>query len=177
MRIGIDISQIVYEGTGVSAYVRKIVSTLVTKDTKNEYILFGASLRRRDVFTMFATSLGRKVRLVTVLIPPTVLDVLWNRWHILPIEWFVGPIDVFWSSDWTQPPLIRAKGVTTIHDLSFLRYPETFAKIIRDTQKRRLLRATNVCQAFFCDSEATKNDAHALLGIAKNKLRVAYPGI
>ncbi len=190
MKIAIDISQIVYEGTGVSAYVRRLIAAILAKDTQNEYIVFGASLRRRDVFTSFAASLGGRVRLVTVPIPPTILDVLWNRWHILPVEWFTGPVDIFWSSDWTQPPLIHAKGVTTIHDLSVLRYPReshdvtevdyakgTVSANIVTIQTRRLKRAAHVCHAFFCDSEATKRDAHTLLGIANNKLRVVYPGI
>lgn len=192
MRIAIDISQIVYEGTGVSTYVRKLVTSLVKQDSENEYVFFGASLRRRNVFTSFVSSLNvtaTHVRLVTVPIPPTLLDVVWNRWHIIPVEWFVGPVDIFWSSDWTQPPLLRAKGVTTIHDLSIFRYPEEshnttevdysrgrLAANIVATQKQRLTRAAKVCQAFFCDSEATKRDAKELLGIAGDKLKVVYPG-
>lgn len=176
MKIAIDISQIAHEGTGVSAYVRKLVSALVRSDTVNEYILFGASLRKRNVFSAFAKTLYRRVRLVSVPIPPTLLDVLWNRLHVVPAEWFVGNVDIFWSSDWTQPPLAHAKGVTTIHDISFMRYPETFAHIIIDIQKRRLQRAKDACGVFFCDSEATKDDAELLLGIDKTKLRVVYPG-
>lgn len=189
MKIGIDISQIVHEHTGVAAYVRKLVSTLVEKDSKNEYILFGASLRRRKVFSSFVASLGRRVRLVTIPIPPTVLTVLWNQLHILPVEWFTGPVDIFWSSDWTQPPLLKARGVTTIHDLSFLRYPNESHNIsqidyvhgqlsanIVEIQKRKLMRSVRVCQMFFCDSEATKKDAQSFLHIDKKKLSVIYPG-
>lgn len=176
MKIAIDISQIAHEGTGVSAYVRKMVTALITGDVKNEYVLFGASLRKRHVFSAFVKSLPRQVRLVFVPIPPTVLELLWNRLHIIPIEWFIGAVDIFWSSDWTQPPLSHARGVTTIHDLSFLRFPETFVHKITDTQKRRLERAKNICQRFFCDSEATKKDAETLLGIDKKKLKVVYPG-
>ncbi len=182
MRIGIDISQIVYEGTGVGNYVRRMVSELIARDTTNEYILFGASLRRRSKFYQYYNNTyyhSKRVKLVVVPIPPILLDILWNRLHIFPVEWFVGPVDVFWSSDWTQPPLIRAKGVTTIHDLTILRRPESFGEGLRnivETQKRRLKRAVNVCSAFFCDSEATKKDAIELLGIPQNKLFVIYPG-
>lgn len=173
MRIGIDISQIVYEGTGVGNYVRRMVTELIKRDTKNEYVLFGASLRKRSVFYKY---FHRKY-LVIFPIPPTLLEILWNRLHIFPVEWFTGPIDVFWSSDWTQPPLVHAKGVTTIHDVSFLRYPESFVQKIIETQKRRLFHAIRECSLFFCDSEATKQDAMKFLGIAKNKLFVIYPGL
>ena len=179
MKIGIDISQIVHEGTGVSTYVRSLVKAVIEKDHDNEYILFGASLRKLSGFVEYFNevhALNKRVRLVTVPIPPTILEFIWNTLHIVPVEWFTGPIDVFWSSDWTQPPLARAKGVTTVHDVSFLRYPKTFAKKIIDVQKRRLARVKQECKAILCDSEATKKDVASLVGIAQNKLQVVYPG-
>lgn len=180
MRIGIDISQIVYEGTGVARYVRLLVRELLTQDTENTYILFGASLRRRREFLKFfetIKSIHHDLQLVVLPIPPSVLDFFWNRLHIIPIEWLIGPVDIFWSSDWTQPPLMTARGVSTIHDLAIFRYPESFANIIVDVQKRRLHWAKKECDLFLCDSLATLNDAIEYLAIPRTKLRVVYPGI
>ena len=192
MRIGIDISQIAHEGTGVAVYVRNIVASLIAAYPEHEYILFGASLRKRSVFHEFIASLGSSglhTRLISVPVPPTILDFVWNRLHIVPIEWFVGSVDVFWSSDWTQPPLLHARGITTIHDLSVLKYPQeshnttefvlSQARVSADIvsiQTRRLALAARECHVFLCDSEATKKDAHTLLGIELTKLRVVYPG-
>lgn len=179
MRIGIDISQIAHEKTGVAQYVRRLVSAILETDTKNEYVLFGASLRKRQVFSQFLADLGgksKKLSLVSVPVPPTVLTILWNRLHIVPIESFIGSVDVFWSSDWTQPPLRDAKGITTIHDVSFLRYPESFVSQIRDEQNRRLRWAKAECSLFLCDSEATMEDVHNYFQLPKNILRVVYPG-
>lgn len=183
MKIGIDISQIVHEGAGVAKYVREMVRALVQSDSKNDYILFAASIRRRHLFYQYIEKIhsgnlgSRNVRLVVVPIPPTVLDILWNRLHIVPVEWFTGHLDVFWSSDWTQPPLGKAVGITTIHDLTVIRYPETFAKKIVDVHRRRLQWVTRECKKILCDSEATKNDATTLLGILPEKLHVVYPGL
>lgn len=179
MRIGIDISQIVHEGTGVGTYMREIVRELLRIDQKNEYVLFGASLRKRDVFTQYfqiVKKLNKRVTLIDLPIPPTILDLLWNQLHIIPVEWFIGRVDVFWSSDWTQAPLRGAKGVTTIHDVSFLRFPETFVKTILAVQKRRLAWVERECKVVLCDSEATKRDVMELVGIQKNRLQVVYPG-
>lgn len=179
MKIGIDISQIVHEKTGVAAYVRNLVREMVAQDLVNGYVLFGASLRKRNVFYEYVKTLGagrNRVKLVVVPIPPTILDILWNVWHIIPVEWFVGNVDVFWSSDWTQPPLTRARGITTIHDLAILRFPESFHRKIVSVQKRRLAQAKRVCKAFLCDSQATQRDLVALLGIDESKTRVIYPG-
>jgi hypothetical protein len=178
MRIGIDISQIAHEGTGVANYVRNLVRTLVATDKENTYVLFAASLRKRYVFEAFYRSLGTKSRVTLRIfpIPPTLLDILWNILHIVPVEWFIGNVDVFWSSDWTQPPLSYARGITTIHDLTILRFPRSFNRTIRSVQKRKLRRSISECSLFLCDSEATKKDAGALLHIDNAKMRVVYPG-
>lgn len=179
MRIGIDISQIAHEKTGVAQYVRRLVSAIISADTKNEYILFGASLRKLHVFSEFFETLGgksEKLSLVSVPIPPTLLALLWNRFHIVPIETFIGSVDIFWSSDWTQPPLWRARGITTIHDVSFMRFPESFVPQIIDEQNKRLTWAKSECQLFLCDSVATMEDVHTFLKLPKHALRVVYPG-
>lgn len=179
MRIGIDISQIVHEGTGVARYVKGLVEALLKEDTTNEYVLFGSSLRKRYVFVDFFNSLSNqnnRVKLVTYLIPPTLLEFIWNRLHIIPVEWLIGDVDIFWSSDWVQPPLLHAKGVTTVHDLVALKFPvETDATIV-SVHKRRLDWIKKECQMILCDSEATKRDASMLLGVTTDQLRVIYPG-
>ncbi|MCX8008437.1 MAG: glycosyltransferase [Patescibacteria group bacterium] len=180
MRIGIDISQIVHRGSGVARYVEELVKALLLEDQQNTYILFGASLRKKRVFYDFFSSLPASLRKKVVLkifpIPPTVLSFLWNRLHIISIEWFIGSVDIFWSSDWTQPPLLRAIGVTTIHDVTMYRHPETFSEKIVTVHKRKLARSKQVCRHFFCDSEATKKDVHLFLGIPFEKMTVIYPG-
>lgn len=179
MRIGIDISQVVYEKTGVGTYVRKMVQALVQLQPEHTYVLFGSSLRQRNKLEAFTREMkkhGKKIKSVIFPLPPTLLHILWNVLHIIPIDRLIGPIDVFWSSDWTQPPVKKCIGMTTIHDVSFLRYPESFAGQIRDVQKRRLYWAKRECDLFLCDSEATKQDVIKFLHIPEGKLKVVYPG-
>lgn len=180
MIIGIDISQVVYEGTGVATYVRRMVEALLSVDNHNAYVLFGSSLRMRAKLFEFADGLRKKYSNISYRIfpfPPTFLDILWNRFHVIPIERFIGEIDVFWSSDWVQPPLTKARGVTTIHDVSFLRYPDSFHKIILDVHKRRLAWAKRECKAILCDSEATKMDTIEFYNVNPRILHIVYPGI
>lgn len=178
MRIGIDISQICYEGTGVARYVRELVTSLVEKGSSHNFVLFGSSLRKGNVIRSFYKSLNTypNVSLTYIPLPPTVLEFLWNTLHIVPVEWFTGPIDVFWSSDWTQPPLEHSVGVTTIFDMITYRFPQEMDKKIVAVQRRRLSRVTEECSAIFCDSKATAEDVHTLLNIPKEKLSVVYPG-
>jgi hypothetical protein len=180
MTIGIDISQIVYTGTGVSKYMRKMIEALVTVGKKHTFVLFGASLRQKNVFSHYVeTELHNSpnVRLVTVSIPPTLLHLLWNVIHIVPIEYFTGPIDVFWSSDWTQPPANKASLVTTVHDLSPFIFPKEHDSTIVNVQKIRLQRVIHDCTHIFGDSEKTLEDLKQKYHVQKESLSVLYPGI
>lgn len=179
MRIGIDVSQVIYSGTGVATYVRKMVLELVGRDSANRYVLFGSSLRQREALESFGRevkSINPTVEFVILPLPPSALHILWNVLHIVPVEWFIGSVDVFWSSDWTTPPLARAGGVTTIHDLIVYRYPEHFDPQIVKVQKKRLSRAAKEYDSFFCDSEATMRDAKTYLSLESEKLHIVYPG-
>ena len=177
MRIGIDISQIAYEKTGVSEYLTNLVQNLIKIDKNNEYILFFSSLRR-DIKNqrLNIKSTDKRVKIKTFRFPPTVLDLLWNKLHVLPIERLIGDVDVFITSDWTEPPS-KAKKATILYDLVVYKNPqETASKIVR-IQKRKLKWVKKESDMIFCISEATKKDAIEILGIQEDKLRVIYPGV
>jgi glycosyltransferase involved in cell wall biosynthesis len=179
MKIGIDISQIVY-GTGVSVYTKNLVEALLKIDKENEYVLFGGSLRQKvalkNIIDYYHATVCGNSRGVILPIPPTLADILWNRLHILPIEKLIGFVDVFHSSDWTQPPTKAAK-VTTIHDLAVLRYPETFHPKIVAVHKKRLEWVKKECDLIIAVSEATKKDVVELLGIPPQKIKVIWEGV
>ncbi len=168
MKVGIDVSPIIY-GTGVSVYTKNLVENLTEIDDKNKYRLFFASLRQK-----FPGLSAAGFDLSVKKIPPTFLDILWNKLHIIPVETFVGQVDVFHCSDWTQPPAKKAKLVTTIHDLSFLRWPESAHPKVLKTQKRRLTWVEKEADAVIAVSEATKNEILELTDIAEKKISVIY---
>lgn len=174
MRIGIDISQLAYEKTGVANYLEKFVQGLFEVDTHNEYVLFFSSLRKVFPISNFQFP---NVKIKRFKFPPTVLDLLWNRLHVLPIETLIGDVDIFISSDWTEPPTQRAKKATILYDLIVYKSPEETDSKIIETQKRKLHWTKKECDVILCISESTKRDAVQLLGIPESRLRVAYPGL
>lgn len=177
MRIGIDISQTAYENTGVARYLTKLVEKLIVNDKENEYVLFFSSLRKKATDVKRKTKNKKNVTLKEYRIPPTLLDLMWNRLHVLPIEWFIGDVDVFITSDWTEPPVKRAKKVTILYDLIVYKHPKETAHSIVKTQKRKLAHVVKESDGVLCISESTKHDAKEILGIDEKKLFVTYPGI
>jgi len=176
MRIGIDISQLAYEHTGVASYLSSLVRELV-KNEQHEYALFFASLRKSLPVEFESAIQGNNVRIRKIKLSPTVLDLFWNRLHIAPIEWFIGDVDVFITSDWTEPPTKKAKKATIIYDLVILKHPEETDQKIVSVQKRKLNWVKKESDIAFCISKSSRNDAIDILGLDPDKVKVIYPGV
>lgn len=175
MKIAIDISQIVYEGSGVARYTHNLVEALLKYDQKNDYVFFFSSLRSK-LNHQIETAINSKHELKKYRMPPTLLDLLWNKLHILPIDNFVGDVDLIITSDWTEPPA-KTKKITIVHDLVYLRYPKTLSPKIVSVQKRRLNWVTRESELIIADSQNTKNDLITLLKIPQEKINVIYPTV
>lgn len=177
MKIGIDISQIVY-GTGVSTYTKNLVENLLKIDQKNEYILFGSSLRSKkklkDFIEGISTYSNYEAKLASF--PPTLLEILWNSLHVYPIEKFIGVVDIFHSSDWTQPKIIspNTKKVTTIHDMIPYLFPASLPKKIVTNQKKRLELVKKEVDFILANSYTTKEDIVKFLEIPEDKIKAIY---
>lgn len=177
MTIGIDVSQTAYKNTGVANYLTKVVEKMIESDEKNEYVFFYSSLRNRFDLSDFKFSKKPKnLTVKTFKFPAKVLDLLWNKFHVVPIEWFIGPVDIFVTSDWTEPPAKKARKATFLYDLIVYKYPNETAAGIVATQKRKLSWVVKEASAVFCISEATKKDAQEILRLSPEKLHVIYPG-
>lgn len=179
MKIAIDISQIVHEGTGVATYTDQLVRNLLKIDSNNEYILFGISLRKFNFLKVYLADLQITHRNLSgnfFHIPPKIGEFLGNQIHMINIENLIDDIDLFHSSDWIQPPS-RAKKVTTIHDLVVYKYPEVSHPYIVETQKRRLKWVKKECDKVLADSNSTKKELTDNLQFNQEKIEVIHPGI
>jgi len=174
MIIGIDVSSLPY-GTGVSNYTLNLVKNLIKIDRRHHYKLFFSSLRQPLPRDLILLKKNPRVKIYRFRIPPTILEFLWNRLHILPIELFIGKCDIFHTWDWTQPPTLKAKSVTTIHDFVPLLFPQTQHPKTIAVFKRKLALAARETSLFICVSKNTLNDLIRLFPhIPPNKTTVIY---
>lgn len=177
VKIGIDISQTAYGQTGVSNYLLSLVENLV-KDKKHEFVLLFSSLRREvpENVTILASK-NENISIKKLKYPPSVLHLIWNKLHIMPVDRLVGNVDFFITSDWTEPPLSKGKKATILYDLIVYKFPQETAKKIIEVQKKKLQWVKRESDIIFCISESTKKDAAHILGIDEKKLKVIYPGV
>jgi glycosyltransferase involved in cell wall biosynthesis len=168
MKIGIDVSQAVY-GTGVSDYTINLVNNLISLDTTDQFILFASSLRRTaDLKKIFPQA-------QTFRFPPTFLNLLWNHLHAVNVETFIGPVDVFHSSDWLEPPSIAPK-VTTVHDLSPFLFPDEMRsgifRNISAVHSARMNWVVKESAKIICVSESTARELQSIFKIHPDKIVV-----
>ncbi len=163
MKVGFDISQIAYPG-GVATYTENLAYQL--SNTSLQMIYFYSSLRKRYS--------GELKNIKSYPFPPLLFEPMLNKLRV-PIEKFVGKVDIFHSSDWTQPKS-RAKKVTTYHDVVPLKYPQWSHPKIVEVHKRRLELVEREIDMVIAVSESTKKDLLEISKIPEDKITVIYEG-
>ncbi|MBU1000394.1 glycosyltransferase family 4 protein [Patescibacteria group bacterium] len=165
IKVGMDISQLAHKG-GVATYTKNLSDNL-SEISSLEMVYFYSSLRKAYK--------GDLKNIKSYKIPPMLFEILFNRLRIVPIENFINPVDIFHSSDWTQPPT-RAKKVTTYHDVVPLKYPQWSHPEIIDVHKRRLKLVEKEIDFVIAVSESTKKDLMEVSNIPGSKIKVIHEG-
>lgn len=175
MKIAIDVSQIVY-GTGVSTYTRNLVISLLNIDHKNNYLLFGTSLRHYSKLKKFQDELQiyKNVEFKFFRLPISLFEIIFNKIHIFPVNILIGQIDVLHTSDWVEPRVTsrQTKKVTTVHDMVPLLFPSTLPKRILKNQRLRFERVKKESDMIITDSETTREDVFKFLEIPQSRVKV-----
>ncbi len=166
MRVGLDISQLAHHG-GVASYTDALAHEL-EKFSEVDLEFFYTSLRK--------PYRGDLKNVKQFKIPPSIAEWLFNKGRFLPIEKFIGEVDIWHSSDWWQPPT-KAKKITTVHDVIPLKFPEwSVAKII-DVHRRRMEIVEKEIDLVIAVSESTKQDLLQITHIPKQKIVVVPEGV
>lgn len=179
MIIGIDARTLQdKQYSGVSEYTYQLLSEIFRLDTHNQYrLFFNSSHDLSDVIPRFDFP---NVTIEKFDYPNKLL----NYGLLLPFSkpWLddlLGGVDLFFAPHLNFISVSRGtKFVLTVHDLSFIRYPEFFSRRKNIWHAclgvRRLARRADVIIAV---SENTKSDVVELLKVAPEKVHVVYSGI
>jgi glycosyltransferase involved in cell wall biosynthesis len=94
----------------------------------------------------------------------------------IPQDRRVGGVDVFHGTDHLLPRLRSTGSVFTVHDLTYVLYPDTHSRRNREYLRLmmpRFLRA----DAVLADSQSTRRDATEWYGLSEQDITVVYPGV
>jgi glycosyltransferase involved in cell wall biosynthesis len=122
-RVVLDATPLLGPRTGVGRYVEHLVRELAGRPGLD---LVATAFTLRGAGALPA-AVPPEVRVRHRPAPARALQAVWERLDLPPVEWLAGRADVVHGTNFVLPPLRRAGGVLTVHDLSYLRYPETVA--------------------------------------------------
>jgi glycosyltransferase involved in cell wall biosynthesis len=126
IRVGIDATPLLGPRTGVGRYVSSMVRALAEDPADDDLDLRATAFTVRGLSGLPA-SLPPSVRATGRPVPARLLRRSWAHGGPPPVEWLCGRVDVFHATNFVLPPRRRAAGVLTVHDLGFLRVPETLS--------------------------------------------------
>jgi glycosyltransferase involved in cell wall biosynthesis len=165
MKIAIDITPSIFQGSGIASYYNHLIPQLLKQGSNHEFILFGYSLRKRNQL-----KLANKI----FPFPPKLMEIIWNKMHILPVELLVGDCQVIHTWDYIQAPTKNAAVVTTIHDLTPIKFPSYQHPRTISSYKSGLHWIEREKSTVITDSESTKNDILSNSKIPKDRIHVIY---
>jgi glycosyltransferase involved in cell wall biosynthesis len=177
MRIVYDVSPLTHPRTGVGNYIRGALAGMAeASNGEHELVAFApASFRGRSRLDAALDGIDAERRIVSLPFAHAVRRT-WGQLGGPPVERFVGRLDVLHFSDWVVPPQRGGVRATMIHDLGPLRFPERLhPRTVR--MHTRTAREARDCDVVFVNSRYTADDVSERAGVARERIRVAYPGV
>jgi glycosyltransferase involved in cell wall biosynthesis len=177
MKVLIDFTQIPLSRTGVGVYADHLVANLLPLLREDDRLTL--VVQSDDPLIRAAVKGYANVRLVTI--PSKIFR---NRALLMTYEQLALPIvalakrvNLIHSLHYTHPLLSFTRRVVTIHDLTFLLFPELHTRGRRIIMPFFIRRAMKYADAVIFVSKATQDDAERLMGIGNNLRRVVPLGV
>jgi glycosyltransferase involved in cell wall biosynthesis len=176
VRIAYDVTPLSHPRTGVGNYILGTLKGMLAAGDEHELVAFGpVSIRGRKLLYEALAGLELDQRVFTVPFAHATRRA-WGAIGRPPAERFVGDFDVLHFTDWMVPPQRSGLRATMIHDLGPLRFPEQLhPRTVR--MHTSTARAAAKCDLVFTNAEYTATDLVERLGVPRERIRVAYPGV
>ena len=173
VKIGIDLTSLTPEPTGVDTYIRNLVLHLSRLDHQHSYDLF-VNREDRD---LFGISFPDNFRVVPASLRPRPARLIFQQ-AVLPLV--TGRLDVLHSPSFVMPLIRgRARHLVTIHDTTFFSLPGYHTRLRRSSAFRRAVVASiRRADRIGVLSAAVKRDVLELVPrLPPERIDVIPPGI
>ena len=181
MRIGVDIRVLMDKYySGISEYTANLLMAILKLDRDNEYKLFYNSYQ--NISERLDKWNGPNSKVINLRYPNKIFNYVLQKIFGYPrLDRVLGGVDVFWSPHFNFTSLSGSESglqkIITVHDLSFLRYPQFFSGRKNFWHKALgVIKTLRAADRIVAVSENTKNDIIELAGVAADKVKVIYSG-
>lgn len=168
LRIAIDAHMVGEHETGNETYILNLMRGLMDIDQESRYLMYSPHVKSLGVLN----PLPRNFAPVQVKPATSVIRIPIG----LPARVRADRADILHVT-YVAPPIVSARVVATVHDISYVYYPETFSardKAILNTFVPRTLRKAD---AVITVSESSKRDIVSHYGTPQEKITVVYQSI
>lgn len=175
MKISIELQPCLKNKSGIGVYAYELTKRLQNyKDITLEGNIFNFFNRndiandierldiKKSVWKLFPYGIYRRV------------------WRYIPIKYnylFREKSDIYQFFNFIVPPNISGKIITTIHDLTYILYPDTMAPSNRKRLEKDMHHTVRNVDYIITISENSKKNIIKYLGIDGSKIEVIYPGV
>lgn len=174
MKICMDYQPAVAQCAGIGRYTRVLASELAKLlDPEDELRLFYCDFKRAGK----RHSVDGAEYVTFRAMPGAVMQKMWHHLRFPPFNWSAGGADIYHFTNFTDRPITRGKSVVSIHDMSFVRYPQFAEKRNLKYLRAGLKRTARNADAIITISEFSKAEIEELLPEARGKVFVTYLGI
>ncbi len=176
MRIGIDIRVLLDKNySGVASFTFQLLKNLIKVDRQNAYYFFYNSFKKANI-----PFFSKEISIKKTRYPNKVFNYFLQKIFNYPkLDRVIGGSDIFYLPHLNFASFSKnSKNIITVHDLSFLRYPEFFS--FRKNfwhWALNIKKNINKFDKIIAVSQNTKNDLIELLNVSEAKIEVVYPGI
>lgn len=177
MRIAINGSFLIKQGGGIKEYIVNLVNSLINNNIYNyEFILYVPRDIDKGLLEQIPVSEYLKIK-------STPYKSTQRIWRSLTEGYFwrkeekIEHFNIFHSPFFHSPKLKRAKIVLTVHDLRFLRYPDTYELLRYIFLKYKVKRSINHADHIITISNFTKEELQKFFNKSENDINVIHNGL
>ncbi|MBE0689441.1 MAG: glycosyltransferase family 4 protein [Anaerolineae bacterium] len=163
--IGIDARLTYYRTGGISTYIRRLITALEELDHEHQYTVFHSRKARKTIVERFSAA------------------PLWTPAHhrvermALTVELARFGLDLLHSPDFIPPLHGARRHIITVHDLTFLRYPDYVTAGSRLYYNDQIAWAVRHADHILVDSDATRHDLIDMLHVPDAKMTLSSLGV
>jgi len=174
MNIGVDLRTLINGNkSGIPGFTFELLKKILENDTQNKYFGFYNSYKNLEFPTF-----SNKIENIKLNVPNKILNPSLRFLNIPKLNKII-PCDVFYMPHFNFNAFSEnSYKVITVHDLSFLRYPEFFS--IKNNLWHKMIQVEKTLKSFdkiVAISNNTKNDIVELFNIPEKKIKVVYSGV
>lgn len=169
-----DIQAAIGQQAGVGRYARELAVHLARQCPDDiELQAFYFDFKRRGLSFDLSGIDARSIRWM----PGRLAQKCWKTLHFPPYDWLAGSADLYHFPNFVRPPLNRGRSLVTIHDVSFLRHPETTEPKNLRYLKAEIGRTVQSATAIVTDSRFSREEIIECLDTDPDRVHAIHLGL